>query len=94
MNLTQRKPTKLDEAIDAALIELADISPTHQDYPEIMKKIQELYKLKEQNSPKRVTPDTLLLVGGNLAGILMILHYEHLHVIGSKALGFVLKTPR
>lgn len=39
----------------------------------------------------KFTPDTLLIVGGNLAGILLILNFERLDIVRSKALGFVLK---
>lgn len=38
-----------------------------------------------------VTPDTLLVVGGNLAGILLILNFEKFDLVRSKALSFVLK---
>lgn len=33
--------------------------------------------------------DQLLSVGGNLAGILVVLHYEQIHVIASKAFGML-----
>lgn len=39
----------------------------------------------------KFTPDTLLVVGGNLIGILLILNFERLDIVRSKALGFVLK---
>lgn len=37
------------------------------------------------------SPDTVLVVGGNLLGILLILHFEKIGIISTKALGFVLK---
>ena len=39
----------------------------------------------------KVSPDTILIIVGNLAGILLILKYEKLDIITSKALGFVIK---
>lgn len=39
----------------------------------------------------KISPDTLLVVAGNLAGILLILKFEKLDVIATKAIGFVLK---
>ena len=39
----------------------------------------------------KFTPDTLLIVGGNLAGILLILNFERLDIVRSKAISFVLK---
>lgn len=38
-----------------------------------------------------IKPDTLLVVGGNLLGILLILNFERLDIVRSKAMGFVLK---
>lgn len=81
--------TQLDRTI--AQLEL-DIQMTpDQDAKESAKKIknlERLYALKSKNAPKGLDPNTLLLVGGNLAGILIIVGYEHGHVIVSKAIGF------
>jgi hypothetical protein len=38
---------------------------------------------------KRVSPDTLALIAANLSGIIVIIGYERVNVIASKALGFV-----
>lgn len=43
---------------------------------------------------KRVSPETLAIIGGNIAGIVLILGYEHVHVVTSKALGFVMRSSR
>lgn len=88
------QPTKLDEAIDAATAELATLKTTEPDYEKTLAKVKELYALKEKNSPKRVSPDTLAVVLGNLVGIIWITNHERIHVITSKALGFVLKPSR
>lgn len=93
VNIT-RQPTKLDEAIDAAAAELANLTTTDPNYDKTLAKLKELYALKEKNSPKRVSPDTLAVVLGNLAGIVWITNHERIHVITSKALGFVLKPSR
>ena len=39
----------------------------------------------------KISPDTLLIVGANLLGILLILNYERLDIISTKALGFVIR---
>lgn len=39
----------------------------------------------------KISPDTLLIVGANLLGILLILNHERLDIISTKALGFVIK---
>ncbi|HRX15969.1 MAG TPA: hypothetical protein P5123_06625 [Spirochaetota bacterium] len=40
---------------------------------------------------RKVKPDTIAIVMTNLIGIGMILGYERVNIITSKALGFVLK---
>ena len=49
------------------------------------------FKKREASRKDRFSPDTLLMVGGNLAGILLILNFEKLNVVTSKALSFVIK---
>lgn len=39
----------------------------------------------------RVTPDTLVLAITNLLGILLILNFEKLDIVRTKAMGFVMK---
>ena len=39
----------------------------------------------------KISPDTILIVGANLLGILLILNHERLDIISTKALGFVIK---
>jgi hypothetical protein len=42
-------------------------------------------KKEEIKSHYRVKPDTLALIAGNLAGILIVVGYEHTHIVASKA---------
>ena len=39
----------------------------------------------------KVSPDTLVIVGANLLGIILILKFEQLDIITTKALSFVIK---
>jgi hypothetical protein len=57
---------------------------------EVLKRSLEEYD-KFSKSNWKFTPDTLLVVGGNLLGIVLILNFERLDIVRSKALGFVLK---
>lgn len=89
-NLPKPK-SKLDQAIDDALFTLMSHPATSEEYATIVERVAKLHKLKEIESPQRVSPDTLLTVGANLAGIMMIIHHERLNVVTSKALSFVMK---
>jgi septal ring factor EnvC (AmiA/AmiB activator) len=42
--------------------------------------------------PDRLSKDTLAIVAGNIAGIMLIIGYERVNVIASKALAFVMKS--
>lgn len=84
--------TALDKAIDTALFELSSLRIETPEYATAADQLSKLYKLQEISSPKRISPDTLALIGANLAGIILILSYEQTHVVASKALNFVSKT--
>jgi hypothetical protein len=85
-----RKPqeTGLDEAITEILSEMKGFTSDSEDYATMVNHLVTLHKLKETNSSKRVSADTMAIVAGNLLGILAILSYERVHVVTSKALSF------
>jgi hypothetical protein len=83
------EPSDLDKEITRLFETLKAKQPTDNDYNETSDQIVKLYKLKEVDSKKRVSSDVLVSAATNLAGILLILHFEHAHVMTSKALGFV-----
>jgi len=59
---------------------------------ELKKEAEILEKLLDENQKDfRVSPDTILIVAGNLLGILLILKYEELNIITTKAMSFVIK---
>lgn len=80
-----------DEAINKLLTELQEYDPNVEEYKSAMDQLERLTKLKADNAPRRVSPDTMAVVAANLIGILIIVAYEHGHVVGSKATGFVMK---
>lgn len=63
-------------------------------YNDMLANLDILLKAKSTQraaSANGFTADTLLIVGGNLLGIILILKHEKFDVIASKALGFVIK---
>lgn len=63
--------------------------PDSDEYTATVDKIAKLHKLEIDEKSKRVSPDTLALIGANLLGIVMILKHEELNVITTKALSLV-----
>ncbi|HET9785578.1 MAG TPA: hypothetical protein VFP47_00505 [Pyrinomonadaceae bacterium] len=82
----------LQKVIDAHLDSMVDEDPGSVEYARKVEQLTKLYSLKEKTSERRVSPDTLAIVAGNLAGILLIVGHEKAHVVTSKALGFILKA--
>lgn len=86
--------SRLDAVIENLLIEMQVMVGTDEEYPKMVDLLTKLYKLKEQDAPKRISPETWATIGGNLAAILLILNFERAGVITSKALAFVPKLFR
>lgn len=63
---------------------------SHEDWD----KFTEMYKMYDsmlvKTTPK-ITPDTVLVAATNILGILLILNFEKLDIVRSKAIGFILK---
>jgi hypothetical protein len=83
---------RLNKAIEDIFIDMGGFTSETEEYADMLKKLERLYKLKEQDTPTPIiSPEVLLTVGANLFGILAILHYEKVNVVTSKALSFVMK---
>lgn len=92
IKLTKKdKRTNLEKEIDSVLKCMNELSPDSEEYQKMAENLERLYKSKSYDKDRDVSPDTLAVIVGNLAGILLILKHEELNVITSKALGFVLK---
>lgn len=88
---TPTEPTALENTLTHLFDSLDEAEPDSEEYAKIADQVVKLYKLKEIDAPKRVSPDTWALIGANLAGIILILGHERINVITSKALSFVSK---
>lgn len=83
--------TPLDAAIATAFIELAEHEVSSDEYDEVLNRLSKLYELKENTTPRRVSPDTWVMAAANLTGILLVIRHEHLNVITSRAMGMLPK---
>lgn len=85
--------TKLDAEIISALEKLASTTDKKSDdYGDLVEHISKLHKLKTEERPKRVSPDTVLVVAANILGILWLARYEQTDVIKARtALSFIMK---
>ncbi len=86
-------PTPLEEAIVSAHDDLKSYDADSKEYDTILKQIVVLNGLLPTSKEKRkpIDPNTLILGGVNLLGIVAILKFEQAAPLVSKALGFVKK---
>lgn len=78
---------KLQETIDTLILNL-DTNTSSPEYSNQIDQLSKLYTIQANQATNGVSKETLLIVAGNLLGILVIVGYEHAHVVTSKALTF------
>lgn len=83
--------SQTDHALNRLYDELTTLQPSTEEYTDILGKIEKFHNLKNESRSERVKPDTIALIAGNLAGIMLIVGHERAHVVTSKALSFVSK---
>ena len=90
-SLKSKEEQKLSDAINRASCTLAVCDVGSDEYSKTLSHVERLYTIKAEKRKNRITPDTILIVAGNLFGILVIVAYEQKHVL-PKAFGFVTKV--
>ena len=82
----------LEAELDRTIIRLRAEMQNSEDYTKTLSIVERLHEMIDKETRSSVSKDTMLVVGGNLLGIILILKHEHLNPITSKALGFVLRA--
>lgn len=90
----EKKETTLDEAIERLDVEIGNTEPDADIYDKLIVRRERLTKIRDNENRRRVSPDTVAIVAGNLLGILIIVGYERAHVLTSKGLNFIKTTPK
>jgi hypothetical protein len=89
-------PNETYKALDEEMIRVYRTLESHEvgskEYRDRVEQLSRLSQLKAEEKPEIVKPDTALIVGANLLGILLIIRQEHVNVVASKALGFILRA--
>jgi len=79
----------LNRVIDDALQYMTGTPIDDENYDKMLTRLERLAKLRRNPDDRRVSPDTLAMILGNLVGIGMIVGHERAHVVTSKALMFI-----
>lgn len=89
------KLSELDKEIEAVTEALRDMKVTDPQYKTTIEMLERLQRIKtaqvDIEQKRSLSPDTIANVAANLLGIGVICNFEKVHVITSKALGFVSK---
>lgn len=83
--------TNLDKAIDELYRQMDDLPGDSQEYAAMADQLVKLHALKMNESSRRVSPDARANIIANLLGILVIVSHERVHILTTKALGFIKK---
>lgn len=82
----------LESELERMIRRLNSEVPLSEEYAKTLTLVERLEEMMEKEKPSSVSKDTLVTVAANLAGIFMIIRHEHVNVITSKALGFVIRS--
>jgi hypothetical protein len=72
---------------------MKNLDETSEEYVKILDQLVRLHEMKQAEKPRQVSPDTLVLAGANLIGILLIINHERLHPLTTRAMNMAV-TPR
>jgi len=86
------KRTRLEKSIDKLHDEILLLDDSDEILPSKMDRLEKLYELNALVAKGKVSKDTVLIVGGNILGLLLILNFEKMGIITSKALGLIIKS--
>ena len=87
----QKNKTNIEKEINRLIFEAGCEEPDSERYSKIVDGVEKLCKAKSYEAEKSISPDAVLTVVGSILGIFLIIGYEQVGVISSKALGFVIK---
>lgn len=88
-----KEKTLLEVEIDHVMSSMTNLDPVSKEYEDASKNLERLYKLKLEEDAKKAKIEPSDLIGAltNLLDIGFIMNHERLHVLTTKALGFIRK---
>ena len=89
INLPKSAKSKIKEERDKVFEQMSKEGIAQAEWDALNKKYQAYSEMMKPSWT--ITPDTLLIAATNLVGIVLILNFEKLDIVRSKAMSFVLK---
>lgn len=85
------KERSIDDEIKRLLTDMEGMDVSSKEYAAATKNLTELVSAENSKNRSKVSPDMIVSAVTNIAGILLILNYERLDIVTSKAINFVLR---
>lgn len=84
----------IDGEVNHLLKQMEGMDVTSDDYAEAAKTLKTLCEARGIKTNRSISMDTIIAASANLLGIALILEYEQIHVITSKAISLVFRGGR
>lgn len=81
----------VNDEIDRLLLELSNREPGSDAYLAVTRDLEVLYKARSHKNESGISPDTMLLAAVSITEILVVLYYERVNVVTSRALNWMVK---
>ena len=87
-------PTDLENAYNALQKKVKETDPTDDDYPAMVDNLAKMHKMLFPDKEKTTWLDPKLIIPAavGIAQVLLVLNFEHAHVLATKAVGFIKKV--
>jgi len=89
--LFTKKISPIDEEINRLITQLSTMNPKTKGYVAVVKNLETLYQARGCKSQDKMNWESIIGPAASLISILLIMNHEELHVISTKALGFIWK---
>ena len=78
--------------INELMTDIQGTRPDDPEYKQMMEQLKNLFGLLAICEPKRVSPDTIAIICGNIGIAAMVLGFERANVVTSKVFSFLMKV--
>lgn len=84
--------SKFNEAMMRILDDMIAFGPDSPEYPSLMTQLERITNVRKVEPRRRLNYDDLPMVVGNIVVAVIIVAYEHKHVITTRAKDFLLRS--
>jgi hypothetical protein len=89
MNTKPESKRTFDEEVARVLVQMETMSVDSEAYANAVKNLEVLCQARSQKTNSWLSADLVVPAVVNLLGILLVLNYEQMHIVTSKAFGFI-----